>query len=222
MLRAIYLLLENVLAPKSAAHLRRFFVFAALTLITAANISLLEMCLTAQQWRHPGYAHGMCKWKSDLEVLEGNGCAQRPREGRPGSEERAERSWLGKWRPAAVQRHLNERKKSDVSSSPRTVLQNTLRNAQKHFHATCLLQDTYGSAAIKLTFSPHISSFINLKSKLLLVSACCFPQTSAPQQQLMTSCRNFLKEKQVDDIRVSGENIINNKQQWNRQLHESR
>jgi len=34
----------------------------------------------------------------------------------------------------------------------------------------------------------------------------------------MTSCRNFLKEKQMDDIRVSGENIISNKQQWKWQL----
>lgn len=37
----------------------------------------------------------------------------------------------------------------------------------------------------------------------------------------MSSCRNFLKEKQLDDISVSGENIINNKQRWKCQMGNS-
>lgn len=48
--------------------------------------------------------------------------------------------------------------------------------------------------------------------ELKAVQLVVFPQTLAPQQQLVSSCRNFLKEKQRDDISVSGENIINNKQ----------
>lgn len=37
---------------------------------------------------------------------------------------REQKSWLGKWRLAAIQRHLNERKKSDVRAIPMTILQN--------------------------------------------------------------------------------------------------
>lgn len=41
------------------------------------------------------------------------------------------------------------------------------------------------------------------------------------QPQLMSGCRNFLKDKQRDDISVAGENIISNKQCWKQQLHQT-
>lgn len=41
------------------------------------------------------------------------------------------------------------------------------------------------------------------------------------QPQLISSCRNFLKYKQRDDISVAGENIISNKQRRKVQLHQT-
>lgn len=62
--------------------------------------------------------------------------------------------------------------------------------------------------------NPQALNFLSWWVELKAVA--CFPQSSAPGQQF-TSCRNFLKDKQLDDIRVSGENIINSKQQWKQQ-----
>ena len=149
---------------------------------------------------------------NQTEVLWGNG---RLREGWP-FWRREQTSWLGKWGPAAVQRHLNQRKKSDVSSTPMTILQNTL---QCETQKCAAMQNNNTHDDIKKVYQSLFSLFLSdLNSGS---STCCFSQPSAPQQQLMSSRRNFLKEKQRDDISVSGENIINNKQRWKWQLDKS-
>lgn len=54
--------------------------------------------------------------------------------------------------------------------------------------------------------------------------ASCSPNLRVPLvvwfrlRPLMSGCRNFLKDKQRDDISVAGENIIGNKQWWKRPL----
>lgn len=131
---------------------------------------------------------------------------------------REQKSWLGKWRPAAAHRHLNKRKKSDVSSIPMTILQNMLQFK----NAELFLQNIGATEAEKYDddvdtgyiFIVFVLFYLNSQP----LSWTCFSPTLAPQQQLMSGRRNFLKEKQLDDISVSGENIISNKQQWKWQL----
>lgn len=104
-------------------------------------------------------------------------------------------------------------------NSPKDITKpSAMWNANNHLIITWNADDYTEMWAVLRPVSPCFPSFLVLELNAA-GSTCCFPQSLAPQQQLMTSCRNFLKEKQRDDISVSGENIINNKQWWKRQLH---
>lgn len=125
---------------------------------------------------------------------------------------REQRSWLGKWTLRSEATWISGRILTSVQFPEhyykircrvdyRNV--NSVNNNNKYIWWSVNLS---GLCSI----SPHFPSSSSLNSKPFFY--LLFSSNLAPQQLLMSCCRNFLKEKQGDDISVSGENLISNKQ----------